>query len=181
MYLGEPRRLCMHDVMIVCDNNDFAQPIESQSRLTVESRSSSMGVQVIEVIAAPLEAVWSIVGNFAGLQRWHPAVQRCVMQGSGTGATRTVYFVDWHAEERLDLLDPEKHQLQYTVIGCSRRELLGISSRITLKKIDSQGTSIDWSAWLGPECPPEMELFLKAYYPKRIQQLREALDRESRH
>jgi hypothetical protein len=79
-----------------------------------------MGVVTTADIDAPLDAVWSLISDFAGLKRWHPLIERCETEGSGEGAVRTVHFADWWLAERLDRLDQTDHVVAYSVIDSVR-------------------------------------------------------------
>ena len=52
--------------------------------------------------------MWSFIGDFGGLARWHPKVQACRVEGSGLGALRIVTLDGWSATERLTAFEPER-------------------------------------------------------------------------
>ena len=136
-----------------------------------------MGVVTTAVIDAPLDAVWSVISNFAGLKRWHPLIERCETEGSGEGAVRTVHFADWWLVERLDRLDQTDHVVAYSVIGSSRPPMIGVKGTISLASEGDQRTRLLWTSGLGPESPhaAEVNARLEAYYPTRIGHLKYAL------
>jgi carbon monoxide dehydrogenase subunit G len=137
----------------------------------------NMGVVTTAVIEAPLDAVWSLISDFAGLKRWHPLIERCEIEGSGEGAVRTVHFADSWLVERLDRLDQTDHVVSYSVIGDSRASMIGMKGTISLTSEGNQRTRILWTSGLGPESPHAVEINagLEAYYPTRIGHLRDAL------
>lgn len=45
--------------------------------------------RTMEVAAAP-EKAWEVVGDFCGIGRWHPAVERCEKIEKGGKSTRTL-------------------------------------------------------------------------------------------
>jgi hypothetical protein len=136
-----------------------------------------MSVAIEAVIDAPIATVWALVSDFANLRRWHPLVERCEATGNAEGATRKVFFPDWWAEERLDLLDGDQHVLAYSVIGSDRPPGVGVRGSIRLTALDASRTSIVWESGLPPENPnaAAVNAGLEAYYPVRIGHLRQAL------
>jgi Polyketide cyclase / dehydrase and lipid transport len=136
-----------------------------------------MTVSVKERLDAPIERVWEVVGDFGGLKRWHPAVERCEMFGSGIGARRVLHFRDWIAEEELELLDTALHTCEYRVTSSSKPETVGVWCRISLTRIRDDRTAIEWRAEIPRETQiaAQMEQMIATYFPTRISHLREAL------
>ena len=136
-----------------------------------------MTVSVSDLIGAPIHRVWALVADFGALMRWHPQVIRCEAMGSGVGSTRTVYFQDWWAVERLTRLDSRKHVVAYVVTDCSRPQNIGAKGTITLTARDAQRTRIDWVAGLDASNvhAARVNAALEAYYPSRIGHLKAAL------
>ena len=134
-----------------------------------------------DVIDRPIEKVWAMVSDFAGLMRWHPQLRDCVVKGAGIGSERRVTLPDRTAVERLDVLDHDRHVLQYTVTETADPRVLGVSGRIELAAEDGGGTRVTWTFGL-PDEHPEAEAVngrMAAYYPVRINNLREAVERDS--
>ena len=52
---------------------------------TIPVPASALEVTRSRVVAAPPAAVWSLIGGFCDIQRWHPQVTRCTLS-SETGA-----------------------------------------------------------------------------------------------
>lgn len=129
---------------------------------------------------APIKSVWSIVGDFAGLQKWHPLVERCeVTGGEGVGAVRTVHFADWWAAERLDQWDEATHTVRYSITGSSRPEVIGVVGSIVLTPLGDDRTNIAWTSGHEPDhvFAATVNPALESYYPVRIGHLRDALGR----
>jgi Polyketide cyclase / dehydrase and lipid transport len=114
---------------------------------------SNTGVVTTAVIDAPLDAVWNLISDFAGLKRWHPLVQRCETEGNGEGAVRTVHFADWWLIERLERLDHVAHIVSYSVIGGSRPPMIGLKGTISLTADGPHRTRLLWTR-LGSGKPP---------------------------
>jgi hypothetical protein len=128
-------------------------------------------------IDAPLEAVWSLVGSFGDLKRWHPAVIHCETRGSGIGAMRRVQFADSWVDERLDALDIASHTLTYSVVGGSRPELTGLTGTICLSPLDGDRTLVEWTSGGPNPALTDMADRMGAYYSARMDHLRAALGR----
>jgi hypothetical protein len=136
-----------------------------------------MPVSVHATIYAPIEQVWALIGDFGGLVRWHPLLERCETEGEGIGARRSVYFADWWVVEELTALDVEHHVLRYLVVDSSRPPVIGASASMTLTSGGASITSLDWVSGLPDEAPhaAAVNTGLEAYYPLRIGHLNEAL------
>lgn len=123
----------------------------------------------------PIEDVWALVARFDELQVWHPEVERAELDGSGVGATRRLFFPDKTVVERLDLRDDARHRVVYTVVESTRPATVGVSGQITLTPDGAGRTSIEWVTTL-PEAAADFAPGLRAYYPRRIEHLRAALE-----
>ena len=135
-----------------------------------------MSITVHGRIEAPLDSVWSIISDFSGLKRWHPAVVDCISTGNNVGSVRTVRMSMQTVQERLDYLSEDDHSLGYSVIAMEPSGvLMGISGLIRLKAAGPSATDITWTAGLGVGSSEEKETadkILGAYYPARIEHLR---------
>ena len=138
-----------------------------------------MPVIVEEIIAAPAQRIWAFVGDFAQLQRWHPAVLSCIATGSGVGSVRRVYLNGASVDERLDALDSDTRRIAYSVIGGDLTEMIGMAGSITLDPIEDHATRLVWSAtfMVPPDALPALERKMAAYYGERIGHLRDAVAR----
>ncbi len=127
----------------------------------------------------PIARVWSIVGDFSGLARWHPLVERCEVKGDGPGAIRTIHFADWWAEERLEGRDETAHFISYAITDSCRPEVIGVVGSISLTALPDDRTRIEWTSGHQDDHPyaPAINPPLEAYYPARIGHLRDALAR----
>ncbi|SCW69927.1 Polyketide cyclase / dehydrase and lipid transport [Sphingobium faniae] len=136
-----------------------------------------MGGRIVADIEAPIDRVWSFVGDFGNVQRWHPLVERCELAGSGEGAVRTVHFADWSAVERLDRFDPEAHRLIYSIQQCDRENLVGLRGTIQLAPNGANSTRISWEFDQAPARPGREALLqaMESTYAARIGHLRDAL------
>jgi len=129
-------------------------------------------------IGAPVAQVWEIVGDFAGLELWHPRIRSCVADGSAIGSHRTVDLGDRVAVERLDELDHSRHLIAYSVVEGAPLTV-GVSGRIRLESAARDTTSVEWLTTI-PNRPGSHDLVarLKAYYPSRVEDIRATVARQ---
>jgi hypothetical protein len=126
-------------------------------------------------LAAPIERVWDLVGDFAGIMAWHPSVTRCEAEGSGVGALRTLQLGDREVVERLDERDVASHVIQYSVVS-GRPQTIGLTGRIQLERTTDRETAVSWLTTV-PDLPGAAELVdgLRTYYAGRVENLRDAV------
>jgi mxaD protein len=114
-------------------------------------------IGVVDEIAAPIERVWALVGDFGGMKKWAP-VERCTIEGSGVGAVRTVagrgpFGREMVVTERLESFDPQAHVLTYSIVGKSPLPASDYLGRIELRAKGADRCEIDWSCTLEPKLP----------------------------
>jgi len=126
-------------------------------------------------LAAPIERVWRLVGDFAGIMAWHPAITRCETEGSGVGALRTLRLGDREVVERLDERDDVSHVIQYSVV-VGRPQTIGLTGRIQLERTADGKTGVSWLTTV-PDLPGAAELVdgFRMYYAGRVENLRDAV------
>ncbi|EFC86771.1 SRPBCC family protein [Parafrankia sp. EUN1f] len=127
------------------------------------------------ILAAPIERVWQLVRDFAGIMAWHPSVTSCKVQGSGVGALRVVQLGDREVVERLDELDDARHAVQYSVV-VGRPQTIGLTGRIQLDRTADGETAVSWLTTV-PDLPGAAELVdgFRTYYAGRVENLRDAV------
>jgi hypothetical protein len=136
-----------------------------------------MPVAVTDTIAFSIESAWRMISDFGALMRWHPQVLACEVQGAGVGAERVVKLDGRWAKERLDVLDEDRHLLQYSITDGSDPRSIGVTGSIQLTRLGPYRTRISWTSGL-PDSHPEavaVNSRLAAYYPTRIGHLKAAL------
>ena len=69
--------------------------------------------KVSEKIAADADAVFAILGDFAGIDG--PAIENKVIEGEGLGMTRTLTIGGGTVVERMDNHDPASRTLTYSI------------------------------------------------------------------
>lgn len=134
-----------------------------------------MTMRTAEELAASAGRAWSFIGDFGGLQRWHPAVRGCEVRGEGIGALRVVQLDGWHAVERLTAFDPGRFTLGYEMVDCGKPLLIGVRGTMRLEPLSPARCRILWDSAMPAGAPAELEPLLRAYYPGRIAHLRAAL------
>jgi hypothetical protein len=104
-------------------------------------------LRVERVLDCPADTVWALIGDFGGLHRWHPLVQRLDL--SWEGRIRTLHFQDGSLMvERLETRnDPARRYIYAMVDGAlplhDYRATLQVQSR-------EGGCLVSWSAVFEP-------------------------------
>lgn len=100
------------------------------------------------VIDAPLAAVWDILRDFNGHDRWHPAVSRSRLEGGKTtdqiGAVRNFVLKSGaRIREQLLALSDREHRFRYAIVE-SDVPLLDYVAEVALKSV-TDGDRTFWS------------------------------------
>lgn len=75
-------------------------------------------VRVAQRLTCPADTVWALIGDFGGLQRWHPQVQQLDL--SWEGRIRSIQYKDGgHAVERLDARNETARRYTYVLVDSS--------------------------------------------------------------
>lgn len=112
------------------------------------------------VIPAPIDEVWSVVGDFAAMADWHPVVRETrVNEGDdpGTvGAVRNCALEDGSAlVERLTGLSNEDYRMSYDFLEIDM-PMSDVSSEMVLHRVvDTDQTFIEWRMQFKPEAGSE--------------------------
>jgi hypothetical protein len=98
-------------------------------------------------LAAPPDAVWSLIGQFGG--DWHPMAASVSVIGTGVGQLRKIEMLDGkEIVERLDAIDNAKRFFRYTSIAGSSASRFTGTLEVTPK---GSGSVADWRVqFLGP-------------------------------
>lgn len=135
-----------------------------------------MKTSVCATLDAPIDAVWVLVGDFANLPAWSPAVTGCTMEGAGVGAHRTIVTAAGEVRERLDAWDGGNHRIAYTPVSGSSLPLRGAHASIQLVAQEQHRTRVEWCIEGEPTSPPDqVEQLLRARYSARLGDLQRAL------
>jgi mxaD protein len=103
--------------------------------------------KTMTLVATPSE-VWSRVGDFCGIGKWHPAVAKCEIV-SGTenkvGAVRVITTRDGAVfRERLLARSPATHSLRYNILE-SPLPVTAYVATLHVSKAPSGGSLVEWT------------------------------------
>ena len=109
------------------------------------------------VIDAPIAAVWEIMRDFNGHDRWHPAGERSALEGGlktdQIGAVRNFVLTGGEqVRERLLTLSDKEHRLRYTIVD-SDIPITNYVAEVALKPV-TDGNRTYWS-WTSRFDAPE--------------------------
>ena len=90
---------------------------------------------------ASADAVWAKIGDFCGIAKWHPAIEKCVL--SADGKQRTLSLKGGGTiVEALENLDDAGHAYTYTIIS-GPLPVANYHSTISVSP-DPKGSSLKW-------------------------------------
>ncbi len=111
------------------------------------------------IINAPIEKVWAMAGDFAGLHNWHPVVVSTKMEGDKKRVLTISEEGGPTITEDLKKLDNEKMMMKYKIVEMSTVKTVEYKgtkhdvptvpvhnylATITVKEVDG-GTEVTWS------------------------------------
>jgi len=92
----------------------------------------------------PIDAVWSRLATFGGLEQWVAGVETCRVEGQGVGAIRTLELGDRVARERLEAIDAAAHWLRYQILPPHALPAWDVCSEIGLVALDGGRAEMTW-------------------------------------
>jgi hypothetical protein len=119
-----------------------------------EFEENALEIIVRREFAAAADAVWSIVGDFAGCARWC-LVGSCTVEGEGIGAVRTVTGAgggmadDLKLKQQLTAFDPKARELAYNMADSDGLPWTDYRSRIRVAQT-SEGCEVTWVCHVNP-------------------------------
>ena len=124
------------------------------------------------VLDHPIDEVWTVAGEFGGLETWADGVSACSVEGASVGAVRTVTR-GGVVREQLETLDPHRHQISYRVLPPHSLPADDMRGEITLTALGPRATEIVWrsdaSRFAAPRGP--LGARIEAFYRASIQGL----------
>lgn len=120
--------------------------------------------ETIDVAATP-DKTWALVGDFAGLVGWFPAVTDSRVEGSGIGALRYLVMPDGNRlTERQEARDELGRSYEYVVVA-GALPCTDYRSRIAVTPAGS-GARITWTASFKPiaGAPVDAVAFISGVY-----------------
>lgn len=129
------------------------------------------------VIEHPIDEVWSVAGQFGGLETWADGVSACTVEGAaGVGAVRTVTR-GGVAREQLEALDQGHHQISYRILEPHSLPAEDVRGAITLTALGPGTTEIVWRSeaarFFAP--PGALGARIEAFYRASIEGLERRL------
>ena len=119
----------------------------------------------IIIIAAPPEKVWELIGDFGGIHRWHPDVEKTESTGGNEPkATRVITLKNGGViHEMLKKYDTEAMTYQYRITEVDVKVLpvKNYSSKVILTPTGDGGTEVTWQGafyrgYMANDPPPEL-------------------------
>ena len=132
--------------------------------------------RVVDEIAASPEALWALVRDFGGVQRWNPTLTSCVLDKPGIGGVRTLTMGEVTIRERLERLDEATKTLSYSIIEAP----LPVRDYLATIAVSGSGpgrSRIVWSSTFEPGGMTDEQLtqLFEGIYRQAIEGLRRAL------
>ena len=106
-------------------------------------------------IGANVDAIWTYLGDFNGLPRWHPDVKSSTL-GDGDKIRRLSLHNGAEVVERLIAHDSAARMYRYSIIG-GPRPLKRHEATIEVRRHNG-GAVVDWRCDFESAGPPESEL-----------------------
>lgn len=100
-------------------------------------------------IAAPVDRVWALAGDFGAVAQWHPALQSSESnKGNQPGARRTLVFANGETlREDMDAYDAEKHEYQYRMSEPNVKAIPASSYSVIFKvRPTESGAQVEWKS-----------------------------------
>ncbi len=128
------------------------------------------GCHVVSSVEVPADAaqVWAVVGNFAGFDRFIPALSHIEMTGDGVSSLRKKFFKDGNlVVEQLNSRDDQALNMTWTTIY----NTLGVANLWAAMSVESLGTGKSRATWTiiaepaqgGTEALPGFKNFVQGF------------------
>ncbi|UVK88618.1 SRPBCC family protein [Pseudomonas sp. B21-051] len=104
------------------------------------------GCHVVSSVEVPADAaqVWAVVGNFAGFDRFIPALSHIEMTGDGVTSLRKKFFKDGNVVvEQLNSRDEQARAMTWTTIY----NTLGVANLWAAMNVESLGAGKSRATW----------------------------------
>ncbi len=112
-------------------------------------------VEVKETVNANAQAVWSILGDFAGIKIRGP-ITAVEVEGEGVGTVRTIIMGASQVVERLEAYDDSTMSLKYAILNedCPL-PVSAYSATINVTANGDNACTVDWVGTFEPRGVPE--------------------------
>ena len=110
-----------------------------------------MKVVVEETVAATADAVFAVIGDFAGLER-NEMIKDFTVTGSGVGAVRSIVLTNGGViEERLEHYDAKARSFTYAIINeQTALPVAKYSATVVVTPLDAHSARIHWAGTFEP-------------------------------
>lgn len=116
----------------------MALALMSTSAFAVEARKR------VEDATIEVEKVWAIIGDFCGIQSWHPAVESCTPSEKDGAQFRTLALKGGGTiVEKLESWNEAEHAYTYSIVE-SPLPVANYTSTLSVKADDDGGAGIRW-------------------------------------
>lgn len=104
-----------------------------------------INAKIVESVAAPADAVWRVMSNFAGIEP-NEMIAGCTVEGEGVGAVRTIALnAGGEVIERLESLDNDAREFSYAIINDSPLPVKNYVSTVRISADGPSASQVDWS------------------------------------
>lgn len=126
---------------------------------------------------APADDVWAIVSDFAGLDRWNPAVLSISSEGSGVGMLRVFRTAAGTVTEELLDYDRDTRAITYRIVSGSTMKVRNARLRISVADLGDARCRLHWQMFGEPDgvALADLKASTEARYLKRLEDLRLSL------
>ena len=131
-------------------------------------------VMCTEEVPVSVDAVWALLSDFNGLDKWLGAVTSSSMEGSGVGALRTLTLADGGTiVEKLESYDDAARSLSYSIVS-GPLPVKDYRSTIQVTPIDGEHCQVEWGSTSTAVGVPEeqVEQILNGLYSGGLKDLR---------
>ena len=137
-------------------------------------------VRVADAVAATPEAVWEMVRDFGGIQRWNSAaVEKVEVEGQGVGAVRTILVPGGLTlQEKLEAFDEPGRSFSYSFEGKSPLPVEGYLATIRVLPGEAGAARIEWESSFEPVGISEQKAkaIFKGIYQSGIASLKQRME-----
>ena len=105
-------------------------------------------IETVE-IAAPVDRVWALAGDFGAVAQWHSALKSSESSnGNQPGARRTLVFANGETlHEDLDAYDADKHEYQYRMSDPNVKAIPASSYSVIFRVTPTEkGAQVEWKS-----------------------------------
>lgn len=107
-------------------------------------------------IHVPDNGIWQVIGDFGASGQYLSGVVRCMVEGVGVGARRTLTSTDDSTVvERLETLDEAAHRLSYALL--TNTPFRNCLTTMTVHDLGSNQAELVWLAAFEPDGLPARE------------------------